>query len=126
MSYFPKITILALVFFATLGLAISLQEVFGINIGSDLNFALTGKKITGLPVPVASSDAATKGYADSETAGSDSGGLYGVCACYNSTYPPFCSSGVCGCPAGYTQVLISDSPLSYGSPPHSFYSCQKP
>jgi len=112
-------------FLTAFGLAISLQEVFGINIGSDLNFALTGKKITGLPVPVASSDAATRGFVDSATAGSGLGGLYGVCGCYNSTFPPFCSSGLCGCPAGYTQVLISDSPLSYGSPAHSFYSCQK-
>ena len=109
MSYFPKITILALVFFATLGLAISLQEVFGINIGSDLNFALTGKKITGLPVPVASSDAATKGYVDSVIAGSDSGGLYGVC------------EGVCGCPAGSISVLIS-APTNA----RRFYSCYKP
>ena len=56
------IFLVVLTFLTTLGLAISLQEVLGINIGSVLN--LGGNKITNLGTPTAAGDAATRGYVD--------------------------------------------------------------
>ena len=47
----------------TLGFAVSLQGVFGVNIGSVLN--LQGLKITNVGTPVNPGDAATKSYVDS-------------------------------------------------------------
>jgi len=69
MSYFPKITILALVFFITLGLAVSLQEVFGINIAGVLTGPLNlgNNKITNLGPPTAAGDAATWDFVNSMT-----------------------------------------------------------
>ena len=91
------ILFVTLTFLITLGLAVSLQEVFGINIGSDLNFALTGKKITGLPVPVASSDAATRGYVDSVATGFS---WNASCVMVTESTPTFCNV-TASCPANY-------------------------
>ena len=57
--------LVVLTLLTTLGLAISLQGVLGINIGSVLN--LGGNRITnlGTPLPGNPSDAATKGFVDS-------------------------------------------------------------
>jgi len=58
-------TTLILVFaiIVTLGLAISLQEVFGINIGSVLN--LQGQKIINVGAPTVAGDAATWDFVNS-------------------------------------------------------------
>ncbi|MBI1888423.1 MAG: hypothetical protein HYS15_00595 [Candidatus Spechtbacteria bacterium] len=56
-----KILLIFVVFLT--GLAISLQGVFGINIGNILN--LQGNKITNVGTPTVAGDAATKGLLDS-------------------------------------------------------------
>lgn len=63
----PPTTIffIAITFLITLGLAISLQGVFGINIGSVLN--LQGNKITNVGAPTAAGDVATGRAASSFT-----------------------------------------------------------
>ena len=117
MSYFPKITILALVFFITLGLAISLQGVLGINIGSNLDLGNLFK-ITKVVTPTDSGDVATKGWVESIVVGGVpvSTGLYGICnycsscpvnRCLAGFLPPFtgCTdAGGFSCPGGYTVV----------------------
>ncbi len=56
----------SIAFLIVLGLAISLQSVFGINIGNVLN--LQGFKITNVGTPTLAGDAATKGFVDSVAA----------------------------------------------------------
>ena len=64
LKFHPKITtLLLLTFLITLGLAISLQGVLGVNIGSVLN--MQNLKIINLGTPTAAGDAATKGFVDS-------------------------------------------------------------
>lgn len=94
MPKFKPITILlvAFTFLTTLGLAISLQGVLGINITSDLNLGL-GKKITGLPVPTGNTEAANKEYIDSQVGA--------IAAGSGASYTGY---GITSCAAGWTAA----------------------
>ena len=137
----PKITtLLLLTFLTTLGLAISLQGVLGINIGSNLDLG-NAFKITKVVTPTDPADVATKGWVESIVGGPVSTGLYGHCierftpigqACPYNVYgfsglsaPAFCTSGTtCSCPAGYTRVIIGDEGIGPGDG-YWFFSCRK-
>ena len=69
MKFFLKSSSLILTFLITLGLAISLQSVFGINIGSSLNFSPAGNKITNVGPPVGAGDAATWDFVNTVASG---------------------------------------------------------
>ena len=92
---FRTIFFVTLAVIITLGLAISLQSVFGLNIAGTLAGPLNlgGNRITnlGVPLPGNSSDAATKGYVDSAAGGPVSTGLYGIC-----NWCPSCPVNRCG------------------------------
>ena len=64
------VTIFLVVFTSliTLGLAISLQSVFGIGIGSNLDFGGI-RRIIGLPIPIGTGDAATWDFVNTVASG---------------------------------------------------------
>ena len=69
LKFNPKITtLLLLTFLTTLGLAISLQGVFGIGIGSNLDFGGI-RRIIGLPTPTGAGDAATWDFVNTVASG---------------------------------------------------------
>lgn len=151
MKFTPPIIFITGVFI-TLGLAISLQGVFGLNIAGVLTGPLNlgGNKITNVGAPTAVGDAATKGFVDTAVSplpGSlhGSGRIYttqascsGCCSrcaggavvpasCALTCFGPGTGPGSCAvvsCAPGFTPLLIGEEPNASCGPNRN-YVCVK-